>query len=171
MIEKLISLIGKRIDSAEVKALFAEWNVAFPKKITCTPNNSSLGYCKLKKDGLSIEFGLGGHGKLVKPVPNSKNNYIGLALFVDVDKKYQGEFPYGVTLQITAAELTKIWGEPKQTEFMNTTTTTWRKDYKNDYEVLLYEDLIDGKSARGLRVQCKWDDSLGLLADYEKAGL
>jgi hypothetical protein len=171
MIEKLIALIGRRIDSAEIKAIFAEWHVAFPKKITCTLNNSSLGCCKLKKDGLSIEFGLGRHGKLVKPVPNSKVNYMGLALFVNVDKKYQGEFPYGVTLAMNAAELTKILGEPKQTEFMNTTTTTWRKDYKNDYEVLLDEDMTNGKPVRGLRVQCKWDDTLDSLEDYEKAGL
>jgi hypothetical protein len=159
MIEKLISLIGQRIDSAEVKELFAEWDVAFPKKITCTPNNSSLGNCKLKKDGLSMEFGLGGHGKLVKPVPNSKINYVGLALFVNIDKKYQGEFPYGVTLEMAAADLNKILGKPQQTEFMNVTTTTWRKEYKEDYEVLLYEDMIDGKPVRGLRIQCKWDDN------------
>jgi hypothetical protein len=166
MIEKLISLIGKRIDSDEVKALFTEWDIAFPKKITCTANNSSLGNCKLKKDGVSIEFGKGGNGKLLKPVPGGKNNYIGLAIFINADKSYKDDFPFDLKYGTEEIELTKILGQPKETSFMNIVTKIWRKEYKLDYEVLVTINMIEGKLEKEMRVQCKWDDTLELLEDY-----
>jgi hypothetical protein len=171
MIDKLIPLIGKRIDSEDVKSLFNEWKIVFPKKITCTPNNSSMGNCKLKKDGLSIEFGLGGHGKLLKPVPKTKLNYIGLVLFIEIDEKYAGLLPFDINYNTSEAELTKVLGTPKETNFMNVLSKIWRKEYKEDYEVLVNIETVEGKPEKKMRIQCKWDDNLELLTDYEKAGL
>jgi hypothetical protein len=53
MLNKLIALLGKSIDSKEIKDLFAEWKVAYPKTTTYTANNDVV-KTKMEKDGLLL---------------------------------------------------------------------------------------------------------------------
>ncbi|MDZ7879652.1 MAG: hypothetical protein U5L45_18385 [Saprospiraceae bacterium] len=174
MINELVPLIGKRLDSDEIRAIFTAWNVPIPKKTACTANNSSMGDCKLRKDGLSLQFGMGGHGELVKPIQIDKkgSRFEGICIFVCAQKGYEGAFPFDISIEMTAEELTKILGEPKEDDFMGIYTRTWRKDFEGDYEVLYIENIFDGKKREvQMRIQCKWDNALETLADYEKMGL
>jgi hypothetical protein len=173
MIERLEALIGKSIESDEIKALFAEWNVAYPKKTTVTPNNSSLGDCKMKRDGLSLHFHFGGNSKFAKPIPAvRKGSFTALLREIIFTPKYQGNLPFGLSINMTSQEITKILGEPKIVNFMNLDSIIWRKPYKNKFEVLASDvELEKGKFVKEMRISVMLDADLNTLEDYEKAGL
>jgi hypothetical protein len=173
MIEKLEALIGKNIESEEIKSLFAEWNVAYPKKTTVTPNNSSLSDCKMKRNGLELHFHLGGNSKFAKPIPAvRKGGFVALLRELIFTPKYQGELPFGLTVNMNPQEITKILGEPKVTNFMHLDSIIWRKPYKDKFEVIASDvELEKGKFIREMRISVMWDNDLDTLEDYEKAGL
>jgi hypothetical protein len=173
MIEKLEKLIGKSIESNEVKSLFEEWGVPYPKKTTSTANNSSLGDCKMKIDGYSLHFHIGFNSKYAKPIPaKRKGSYIGLFREIIFTPAYKGVLPFGLQVSMSVAEITQILGQPKTTSFMNLETTTWRKPYKDKFEVLAYDtELSNGKLIREMRISLAWDNDLSTMEDYEKAGL
>jgi hypothetical protein len=173
MIEQLIPLIGKQIESDEIKKLFEEWGVPFPKKTTCTANNDSLGDCKMKKDGLSLLFGRGGHAKLLKPVPLDKKGvrFAGIFCGISANEKYKGQFPLGITIGMPDEELTESLGQPNEINFMNVITKTWRKEFMKEVEVLFIINITEGKTSREMRVYPTWDNDLYTMEDYAKAGL
>jgi hypothetical protein len=173
MIEKLGTLLGKSIESDEIKALFEEWGMPYPKKTTSTANNSSLGDCKMKRDGYSLHFHIGYNSKYAKPIAaKRKGSYIGLFREIIFTPKYKGQLPFGLDVDMGAAAITKILGEPKKISFMNLETVTWRKPYKDKFEVIVYDTEIEkGKFIREMRISLTWDNDLNTIEDYNKAGL
>ena len=76
MLEKLIHLLGKSIESEEIKNLFVDLGLKYPAKTTCTPNHSSV-KGKFEHDGLRLYFTTGGNSRYLKPIPAKiKNSYI-----------------------------------------------------------------------------------------------
>jgi hypothetical protein len=57
--------LAKRIYSKEIKDLFAEWKVAYPKTTTCTANNDVV-KTKMEKDGLLLYFSRGWEQQIFK---------------------------------------------------------------------------------------------------------
>ncbi len=55
MLEALYKLLGSSLESEAIKKLFADWEVAYPTKITCTPNNDTV-KTKMKKEGVLLYF-------------------------------------------------------------------------------------------------------------------
>jgi hypothetical protein len=173
MIEKLETLLGKSIESDEIKTLFKEWGVPYPKKTTSTANNSSLGDCKMKRDGYSLHFHIGYNSKYAKPIAaKKKGSYTGLLREIIFTSKYKGQLPFGLEVNMEATAITKILGEPEKVSFMNLETVTWRKYYKDKFEVIAYDTEIEkGKFIREVRISLTWDNDLNTMEDYTKAGL
>lgn len=67
MLERLLNLLGKSIDSPEIIALYEEFGAKYPKKITGNSNYSMLK--GVKKDGLELHFGIENNGKYLNPKP------------------------------------------------------------------------------------------------------
>ncbi len=173
MIEKLETLLGKSIESNEIKALFEEWEIPYPQKTTSTANNSSLGDCKMKRDGYSLHFHIGYNSKYTKPIPaKRKGSYVGLLREIIFTPKYKEQLPFGLQVNMDAAAITKILGEPKTVSFMNLATVTWRKPYKDKMEVIAYDTETEkGKFIREMRISLAWDNDLNTMEDYTKAGI
>jgi hypothetical protein len=171
-LENLLNLMGMPINCVEIKNLFESWGIIYPKKLTVTPNNSSLGTCKMDKDGLSLNFHFGGNSRHLKPIPSDrKGTYVARFSFISFGKKYKGELPFQVVFGMSNDELTAILGEPKVTVFMGT-ATTWRKSYLDKYELVVFDNLYDDNTnSREIRIAFMWENDLDTLEDYEKAGL
>jgi hypothetical protein len=71
MLQKLISLLGKNVETREIKELYVEFGAAYPKTITCTANNDTL-KGKIEKDGIKLYMGRGGYSKYLKPMLGKK---------------------------------------------------------------------------------------------------
>jgi hypothetical protein len=171
--EHLENLLGKSIESVEIKALFAEWKVTYPKKTTSTANNSSLGDCKMKRDGYSLHFHIGFNSRFAKPTfAAKKGSYIAILREIIFTPKYKGALPFGLVVDMTADQITKVLGAPKVVNFMHLDTITWRKSYQDRLEVIVYDsELEKGKFLREVRISLLWDADLNTMEDYEKAGL
>jgi hypothetical protein len=171
--EHLENLLGKSIESDEIKALFVEWKVPYPKKTTSTANNSSLGDCKMKRDGYSLHFHIGFNSRFAKPMlAAKKGSYIAILREIIFTPKYKGVLPFGLAVDMTADQITKVLGSPKVVNFMHLDTITWRKPYQDRLEVIVYDsELEKGKFLRELRISLLWDADLNTMEDYEKAGL
>ena len=165
MLENLYKLLGKSIESEEIIALFKEWNVEYPKKTTCTPNNNTVKN-KMKKDGLLLYFSMGGNSKYLKPIPaKTKNSYIGIFSMIEVTNKCTLELPFGVSLALKPEELTKILGEPKVTNFMGQ-CTLWRKNFNDKQEITVAHNVFqDGTKIDNITIGFNYENDL-TDADY-----
>jgi hypothetical protein len=165
MLENLTKLLGKSIESEEIIALFTEWNVEYPKKTTCTPNNDTVKN-KMKKDGLILYFSMGGNSKYLKPVPAKyPNSYIGIFSMIEVTNKCKLDLPFGVSLDLKPEELTKILGEQKVTNFMGK-TTMWRKNFNEKQEITVSHYLsVDGSRIDSITIGFNYETDL-TDADY-----
>jgi hypothetical protein len=170
MIEKLLPLLGKSIESVEIKALFAEFNWPMPTKTTCTANNSTI-KGKFEKDGIILYFGRGGNSRYLKPIEAAKKgSYIGIFSMIEFTKKYKGKIPFDIKFDMKSAELTPILGEPKVDNFMGQ-TTTWRKNYTDTHE-FIFSDWVSGdKIIRAITLSFKYESDLYSMEEYAKAGL
>lgn len=150
MLEKLIPLLGKSIEDEKIKTLFTEWNLPYPKSITCTPNNDSL-KGKFEKNGIRLYFGMGSFSRFLKPIPAKRaNSYIAQFTMIEFTPKRTDGMPFGVRFDMTADELTAIFGEPKVVDFLGK-TTTWRKNYTDKHEVLMRDNVFtDGTTLRSI---------------------
>jgi hypothetical protein len=171
MIENLYKLLGKSIESEEIINLFKDWNVDYPTKITCTPNNDTV-KTKMKKDGLILYFSRGGNSKYLKPIPaKTKNSYIGIFSMIEITDKYKLELPFGISHQLKPEELTKILGEPKVTNFMGE-STIWRKNFNDKQEIIVNHNLYaDGSRINSITINFNYDPDLNTDEDYAKSGL
>jgi hypothetical protein len=171
MLENLYNLLGKSIESEEIIALFNEWNIAYPSKTTCTPNNDKV-KTKMKKDGLILYFTKGGNSRYLKPIPAKYPNcYIGIFSMIEINDKCKFELPFGVSHQLKPEELTKILGEPKVTNFMGE-STIWRKNFNKKYEIVVNHNLYtDGNRINSITINFNYDPDLNTDEDYKKAGL
>jgi hypothetical protein len=160
MIEKLCKLLGKSIESDEIKALFAEWNVAYPKKITCTPNHSTV-KTKAEKDGVKLYFTVGGNSKFLKPIPAKRaNSYIGIFSMIEFTKKCKLELPFKIERTMTAVEFTEILGEPKVVNFMGE-TTIWRKNFNETQEIIVSHNVYaDGSRIESIIIAFNYEPDL-----------
>jgi hypothetical protein len=169
MLENLYKLLGKSIESEEIKALFKEWKVDYPSKTTCTPNNDQV-KTKMKKDGLILYFSRGGNSKYLKPIPaKTKNSYIGIFSMIEVTDKCKLELPFGVSLAQKPEDFTKILGEPKVTNFMGE-STIWRKNFNEKQEIVVCHNLYtDGSRIDNITINFNYEPDLNTDEDYAKA--
>jgi hypothetical protein len=171
VIDELLPLLGKSLESPEIKDLFSAWNAPFPKKITCTANNDRV-KTKLRKDGIELEFGRGGYSKYKKPIPASrKGSYVGMLNLIVITPTYPGPLPFPVSPAVDPDELTRVLGKPKVVEFMGT-TTTWRSTFANKYELVASVTAsTDGTSLNVMHVNHIFEPDLYTDEDYKAAGL
>jgi hypothetical protein len=170
MLENLYKLLGKSIESEEIIALFAAWNVDYPTKTTCTPNNDTVKN-KMKKDGLILYFSMGGNSRYLKPIPaKTKNSYIGIFSMIEITDKCKLELPFGVSYQLKPEDFTKILGEPKVTNFMGE-STIWRKNFNDKQEIIVNHNLYsDGSKINSITINFNYETDL-TEEDYNKAGI
>jgi hypothetical protein len=172
MLDELIALLGKSIESDEIRALFAAWNVNFPKKTFCTAEVPSIGSCKMEREGMKMHFARGGNSRYMKPIKGvRKSSFICMFTKIEFQKKRKGVVPFGVRHDMNYDELTAILGKPMVTNAVST-VTVWRKRYEGSYELIVTDDLHkDGKKLRSITFSFMYEPNLDTLADYEKAGL
>ncbi len=165
MTEKLCKLLGKSIESDEIKALFAEWNVEYPKSTTCTPNHSTV-KTKMEKDGVKLYFTVGGNSRFTKPIPAKKaNSYIGIFSMIEFTKKCKLELPFKIERTMSAAEFTAILGEPKVVNFMGE-TTTWRKNFNETQEIIVsHNAYADGTRIESITIAFNYEPDLNTEED------
>jgi hypothetical protein len=160
MLEKVYKLLGKSIESEEIIALFKEWNIEYPTKTTCTPNNDTV-KTKMKKDGLILYFTKGGNSRYLKPIPAKKSNsYIGIFSMIEITDKCKLDLPFGVSHQLNPEELTKILGNPKVTNFMGE-STIWRKNFNDKQEIIVNHNLYsDGSKINSISINFNYETDL-----------
>jgi hypothetical protein len=171
MLEKLFLLLGKSIESDEVKMLFEEWSVTYPTKFTCTPNNATV-KTKMRKDGIKLYFTMGGNSKYLKPIPaKSANSYIGIFSMIEIDKKCTLALPFDISHALKPVALTEILGEPKETVFMGK-STIWRKNINEKLEIIVnHNEYTDGSKIESITIAFNYEAELNTEADYKKVGL
>jgi hypothetical protein len=171
MYDKLIPLLGKSIESEEIKALLVDWNVTYPKKVFCTADNPNL-KDKIEKHCIRLYFGRGGNSRYMKPVPTSwAGGYIAQFTTIEFTKKRTDTIPFGVKYDMTPDELTAILGKPTVTNVVST-TTTWRKNYTDKHELVVSDALLpDGTVVRSMHLSFIYEADLYSMEDYERVGL
>jgi hypothetical protein len=167
IINYLLPLLGKRIDSNEITSLFAEWGVVYPKTITCTANNDTI-RTKMEQNGIKIYFGRGGNSRYLKPQPSQrKGSYTALFALIEFLPKYTRPMPFNLRPEMEDSELNLILGEPKVVNFVGE-TTTWRKPYKDIYELIVSKTTwSDGKETKSITLGFLYEPDLYTLEDYE----
>ncbi len=171
MIENIIPLLGKSIESDDIKKLFVEYGFAYPKKTTCTANNDRI-KGKFEKNGIIFYFGRGANSRYLKPVQaKTKGAYVALFSMIECTKKCTIELPFGVQYDTKPDELTAMLGTPKVVDFMGK-TTTWRKNYTEKHEFIVCDNAYtDGTSLRSITLGFIYEPDLFTEEDYAKAGL
>lgn len=170
MIEKLLPLLGKSIQSEEIKTLFEEWNAVYPKKPYCTANEPNL-KGKVERDCIRLYFGRGGNSRYLKPIPaHWDGGFIAQFTMMEFTKKRKGGIPFGVEYSMTPEELTGILGEPVVVEFMGT-ITTWRKKLEDKYEFIVSDTAGNGDVLRSMTLSFIYEKDLDTMEDYARAGL
>jgi hypothetical protein len=170
MLKKLIPLLGKSIESEDIKNLFTELGFAYPSKTTCTANIDAI-KGKFEKDGIRLYFGRGANSRYAKPIlGKTKGSYIGIFHMIEFTKKCKdGTIPLGIKHTMTSEELTAIFGEPKVVNFMGK-NTTWRKNITDKHELIVSDSEV-GSFLRGIIVSFNYERDLYTMEEYEKAGL
>lgn len=134
MLEKLLRLLGTSVDTQEIKDLYAAFGAKYPTKITGNANTSML-KGSVKKDGIELHFGITANGKYLKPKKTDKEGtYIAMFLMIQILDKYKGELPHGIKFDMTADELTKILGKPREDNFMGK-SFYWKKNISDKHEI------------------------------------
>ena len=170
MIETLLPLLGKSIESGEIKALFTEFAWAYPSKTTCTANNDTI-KGKFEKEGVILRFGRGANSRYLKPIlAKTKGTYIGIFCLIEFTKKCPYALPFDVKYDMKPEELTAILGEPRTVNFMGL-STIWRKNYTGKYELIVNDSRIgDTDLLRSMTLTFIYEQDLYTMEEYEKAG-
>ncbi len=170
MTEQLISLLGKSIESDEIKDLFEAWNVMYPSKISCTADSPNL-KIKVEKDCVRLYFGRGGNSPYLMPIPTRwKGGFVAIFTMIEFTKKRKGGMPFDVEFAMTPEELTAILGEPTTVEAIGT-TTTWRKNYTEGHEFIVSDSVVgENDPIRSMTLTFNYVPDLYTMEDYEKAG-
>jgi hypothetical protein len=160
MLEKLLSLLGTSVDTQEIKDLYAEFGAKYPTKITGNADTSML-KGRVKKDGIELHFGAVKNGKYLNPKP-TKTAGTNIALFVMIQilDKYKGEIPHGIKYNMSADELTKILGKPKEVNFMGK-SFIWKKNISDKHEIKIDDSRgMDETEAftRTIMLQYIWEE-------------
>jgi hypothetical protein len=157
MLEEIYPLLGKSIESDEIKALFTAWNVEYPKKTTCTPNNSRV-KTKMMKDDVLLNFTMGGYSKYTIPIPaKTKNSYVGIFTMIEIKKKCKIKLPFDISHASTPDDLTNALGEPKVTNFVGK-STMWRKNITDKHEITVsHDEYTDGTTLHSITINFIFD--------------
>ena len=149
-LEKLVALLGRSMETEEIKNLFLTWGVKYPRKITCTADNPRL-ELKMERDCVRLYFGRGGNSAHLRPIPAKwEGGYISIFTMIEFTKKRKGGMPFDVEFAMTPEELTAILGKPKETEFMGK-MTTWRKNVTDKHEFVVCDTAnADGTALRSM---------------------
>jgi hypothetical protein len=160
MLEKLLSLLGTSVDTQEIKDLYAEFGAKYPTKITGNADTSML-KGRVKKDGIELHFGVTANGKYLKPKKTEKEGtYIAMFLMIQILDKYKGELPHGIKYNMSADELTKILGKPKELNFMGK-SFIWKKNISDKHEIKIDDSRgMDETEAftRTIMLQYIWEE-------------
>jgi hypothetical protein len=160
MLDKLLSLLGKSVDTKEIKALYEEFGAKYPKKITGNSDTSML-KGRVKKDGIELHFGVVKNGKYLKPKEiNKKGTFIALFTMIEITKEYKGEIPHGIKYNMGADELTKILGKPKEVNFMGK-SFIWKKNISDKHEIKIDDSRGMDETepfTRTIMLQFIWED-------------
>ncbi len=171
MIHKLLPHLGKRIDNEDVKAVFADWNVPFPRTITCSADRPTINQ-KVEKNCLRLHFDQGGNSRYMKPIPTEwEGGHICLFSSIEITNKRKRDVPFDLRFDMTHEEISEIMGESTTTEFVNK-ITTWRKKYEDKFELVLTETLnAENITDRKMYISYVYEPEFYTQEDFEKAGL
>ncbi len=160
MLEKLLNLLGTSVDTQEIKDLYAEFSAKYPTKITGNADTSML-KGRVKKDGIELHFGVCDNGQYLNPKKTGREGtYIALFVMIQILKEYKGEIPHGIKYNMSADELTKILGQPKEVNFMGK-SFIWKKDISDKHEMKIDDSRgMDEKEAftRTIILQYIWEE-------------
>jgi hypothetical protein len=162
MLEKLLNLLGTSVDTQEIKDLYAEFGAKYPTKITGNADTSML-KGRVKKDGIELHFGVTSSGsKYLKPKKTEKEGtFIAMFLMIQILKNYKGDIPHGIKFNMTADELTKILGKPKEVNFMGK-SFIWKKNISDKHEIKIDDSRgMDENEpyTRSIMLQYIWEDN------------
>jgi hypothetical protein len=164
MYDKILPLLGKSIDSSEIKSLFMVWNVTMPKSILCAPDYPIL-KDKIEKHCLRLHFGMGGNSRFLKPIPAAREGRFTAQLTtLEFTKKRTDNIPFGVKFDMTPDEVTALMGAPVVAD----TTTTWRKNYTPKHELVIKDAIVNGEMTRTMHLSCVYEPKLATFEDYKK---
>jgi hypothetical protein len=171
MIEKLLPLLGKRIDEKEIKAIFTDWNVPFPRTITCSADRPTIKE-KVERNCLRLHFDKGGNSRYMKPIPTEwEGGHICLLTSIEITNKRKRDIPFDLRFDMTNEEITEIMGEASSSELMSK-TTTWRKSYEEKFEVVLTDTVnTEEVSDRKMYISYAFEPEFYTIEDFIKAGL
>jgi hypothetical protein len=160
MLEKLLSLLGKSVETQEIKDLYKSFGAAYPKKITGNADTSML-KGRVEKDGIELHFGVGGNSKHLTNIPTSKaGTYIARFMMIEITAKYKGEIPHGIQFDMSAEALTKILGKPKEVNFMGK-SFIWKKSINDKQEIKIDDSRGMDETepfVRHIMLQFIWED-------------
>lgn len=160
MIDKLLNLLGKSVDTQEIIDLYAEFGVKYPTKITGNSNTSML-KGSVKKDGIELHFGVTKNGKYLNPKPTkTAGTYIAVFVMIQILKEYKDEIPNGIKYNMPHDELTKILGKPKELNFMGK-SIIWKKNISDKHEIKIDDSRGMDEAepfTRTIMLQYIWED-------------
>jgi hypothetical protein len=91
---------------------------------------------------------------------------------IECTKKCAIELPFGVRYDMPSKELDKLFGQAKQTNFMNTLTSVWRKTFQERYEIIVSDNAYpDSTNLRTITIGFVSEQDLYTMEDYAKQGL
>ncbi len=164
MYDKLIPLLGKPIDSSEIKSLFMVWNVTQPKNIFCSPDYPIL-KDKIEKHSIRLHFGIGGNSRSLKPQPAAREGrFTAQLVSIEFTKKRTDTIPFDVKFDMIPDEITAIMGAPVVID----TTTTWRKNYTPKHELVIKDAIVDNEMTRSMHLSFVFEPKLATFEDYKK---
>lgn len=114
MINNIISVLGKPLQSKEIKSFLAKHGFKYPKKDSISNRAVETNFwIENKKAGVSLLFSVQPYNPDYKPVAGSKKGmYIPIFIQANFDEKGEFEFPFDVNFKLSFNQLKKKLGKP-----------------------------------------------------------
>lgn len=114
MINKIISVLGKPLQSKEVKSFLAKHGFKYPKKDSISNRTAETEFwIENKKAGVSLLFSVQPYNPGYRPVAGSrKGMYIPIFIQANFDGKGEFEFPFDVNFKLRFNQLKRKLGKP-----------------------------------------------------------
>ncbi len=146
MLDKLVPLIGKSIETEEIKEIFKSWNAQYPKRLFCTDLEPNV-KAKVEKDCIRLYFGKGQKTKFLNPIPTSwEGGFVAILTHIEFTKKSRGGIPFDITFQMTPAELTHLLGDSVEVETDDKAKKQFWSRKVGDKHELLVEDVYSASN-------------------------
>jgi hypothetical protein len=114
MINKIISVLGKPLQSKEVKSFLAKHGFKYPKKDSISNRSVETEFwIENKKAGVSLLFSVQPYNPDYRPVADSrKGMYVPIFIQADFNEKGEFEFPFDLNFKLSFDQLKKKLGKP-----------------------------------------------------------